>query len=177
MKRKKNINLFLEKKSSLNNNSSMNNLNSNLLRQNINNINNSNYENEEEDNLSFDNYFKQLLKTSNKNNKKVNSGKTENIVNLNIKDDIKNNLNDNNMNRFSADNQHNNNNKNVHDFITNSIRIQRENQDKYRKKISENLALISESQEKNENELKDDINNFDNDNFLGNSISSTFKKE
>ena len=172
-----------KKKSSLNNISSMNNLNSNLLRQNINNINNSNYENEEEDNLSFDNYFKKLLKSSNTNNKinKANSlfGKTENIVNLNIKDDIKNNLNNNDMNRFSVDSQQNNNNNkiNVNEFITNSIRIQRENQDKYRKKISENLALISESQEKNENELKDDINNFDNDNFLGNSISSTFKKE
>ena len=123
------------------------------------------------------------MKSSNTNNKinKVNSllGKTENIVNLNIKDDIKNNLHNNDMNRFSVDSQQNNNNNkiNVNEFITNSIRIQRENQDKYRKKISENLALISESQEKNENELKDDINNFDNDNFLGNSISSTFKKE
>ena len=48
-----------------------------------------------------------------------------------------------------------------------------------RKKISENLAIISESQEKNEKELKEDIKNFnfDEDNFLGNSQSSTLKKE
>ena len=86
------------------------------------------------------------------------------------------------MNRFSVDIQQSNNKKNeinVSDFISDSLRIQRENQEKYRKKIFENLAIISESQEKNEKELKEDIKNLniDDEHLLTSSQSSTLKRE
>ena len=86
------------------------------------------------------------------------------------------------MNRFSVDIQQSSNKKNeinVSDFISDSLRIQRENQEKYRKKIFENLAIISESQEKNELELKEDIKNLniDDEHLLTSSQSSTLKRE
>ena len=160
---------------------------------------NDNYNVNEEENLSFDNYFKKLLNTRPQNqlnnkskNDKINSilGKTENIANLIIKDDTQNKNNNNirynqnnfDMNRFSVDIQQSSNKKNeinVSDFISDSLRIQRENQEKYRKKIFENLAIISESQEKNEKELKEDIKNLniDDEHLLTSSQSSTLKRE
>ena len=59
------------------------------------------------------------------------------------------------------------------DLITDSLRIQRESQEKSRKKISENLDKIRRSQEKNEIEIKKEIKNLNmNENDFAQSNSS-----
>ena len=109
----------------------MNNINSNLLKQNTNNSNNNIDDNDndevDEGNYSFDNYFKKILNSNSSNKVKtsqINSilGKTENIADLIIKDD----------------NEKNNN------IINNE-----ENQEKTQKIIKKKLDIINETNEKN----------------------------
>ena len=67
-----------------------------------------------------------------------------------------------NMDKFSIEVQktsHTNNNKIPNDFITDSLRVQRESQEKSRKKINDNLDKIRKSQEKNEIDIKNEIKN------------------
>ena len=66
------------------------------------------------------------------------------------------------MDKFSIEVQKTsptNNNKIPNDFITDSLRVQRESQEKSRKKINDNLDKIRKSQENNEIDIKNEIKN------------------
>lgn len=118
-------------------------------------------ENEQINNTNANNKLSSLLHSS--------ENIAESIINSNKEHNNKDNTNNNisnserkksefNMDKFSIEVQKTSpTNKIPNDFITDSLRVQRESQEKSRKKINDNLDKIRKSQEKNEIEIKKEI--------------------